>query len=369
MDDSVRANVSLVVLFLWGCLAAPSLAQTPDLPSHQLFAGTGQSPKNEQAYSAGQPSAPAKQIKLGNPFGVEIGDGVLWITTVDDHCIYRATPDGSRLTRVAGNGLKGYSGDGGPALEATFNWPHEVRADREGNLFVADTRNHVIRRIDAKTGIVTTLAGSGEEGFAGDGLSGDKVQFKHPHSVVLDNAGGLLVADTVNHRLRRIDLASGKVTTVSGTGRRELPTDGQDASQASLFGPRSLAVDADSIWIALREGNSIWRIDRQTNKIHRIAGTGKKGYSGDGGPPLEATFRGPKGLVLDGQRRLLVVDTENQALRRIDLDRGVVETVLGGSVADKTFTLKRPHGIDYAPALGYLIADSEQHRVIQGQDK
>jgi sugar lactone lactonase YvrE len=366
VNGPVRAILCLSVLYSF--CSATATAQSAGQPLHQLFAGTGRSAQNESPYRSGQPAGTANAIKLGNPFGIEIGDQALWITTVDDHCIYRGKLDGSALIRIAGSGVNGYSGDGGPAVEATFNWPHEVRADRAGNLFVADTRNHVIRRIDASSGIITTLAGSGEQGFAGDGSSGDQVQFKHPHSVVLDGAGGLLVADTANHRLRRIDLSTGKVETISGTGRRELPTDGEDARQASLFGPRSLAVDADSIWIALREGNSIWRIERATNKIHHVAGTGKKGYSGDGGPPREATFSGPKGLVMDGQRRLLVVDTENHALRRIDLDRDVMETVLGGTLAKQSFVLKRPHGIDYAASLGYLIADSENHRVLRGTE-
>jgi len=341
-------------------------AQSPS-QSHVVFAGTGEPSKRNEAYSPGQPSGLRTTIKIGNPFGIEIVESSIWITSVDDHCIYRGAVDGESLTRVAGNGISGYSGDGGPAVNATFNWPHEVRADEDGNLFVADTRNHVVRRIDGTTRVVTTIAGNGEPGFAGEGKSGNLVQFKQPHSVVLDGAGGLLVADTVNHRLRRIDLESGIVETISGTGERKLPTEGADARTSPLFGPRSLAVDSDSIWIALREGNSIWRIDRTTNRLHHVAGTGKKGYSGDGGPPLEVTFNGPKGLVIDDQKRILVVDTENHAVRRIDLARNVVETVLGGKLAKQSFELKRPHGISFSPKLGYVVADSEFHRVLRGR--
>ena len=333
-------------------------------PQHSVFAGTGESSKRIEAYPADQPAGDRTEIAIGNPFGIEIIDNSIWITSVDDHCIYRGTVDGNELVRIAGTGVSGYGGDGGPAVDAAFNWPHEVRADQAGNLYVADTRNHVIRRIDAETGFVTTIAGNGQPGFAGEGKSGKLVQFKQPHSVVLDGVGGLLVADTVNHRLRRIDLASGKVETISGTGEKALPTEGADARTAPLYGPRSLAVDANSIWIALREGNSIWRIDRTTNKLHHIAGTGEKGYSGDGGKPLQATFNGPKGLVIDDHRRLLVVDTENQAVRRVDLAKGTVETVLGGTAAENSFHLKRPHGISFTTSLGYVVADSENHRVL-----
>jgi hypothetical protein len=145
-----------------------------------------------------------------------------------------------------------------------------------------------------------------------------------------------------------------------------MPVDGSNATTASLFGPRSLAVDKDSIWIALREGNSIWRIDRSTDTIHHVAGTGKKGYGGDGGPALRATFNGPKGLVLDDHQGVLVVDTENQAVRRIDLASGTVVTVLGGSLASTTATLKRPHGIAHPGGRKFLVADSENHRVLMG---
>ncbi|WP_442507171.1 hypothetical protein SH528x_006074 [Novipirellula sp. SH528] len=270
--------------------------------------------------------------------------------------------DGASVIRVAGCGEKGYSGDGGSALQATFNWPHEVRVDARGDLFVADTRNHVIRRIDAKTNIVTTIAGDGAEGFSGDGGPATQARLKHPHSVVLDGEDGLLIADTHNHRIRRLDLRTGVIETIAGTGAGKLPTDGSMAKQTTLFGPRSLAIDPKSIWIALREGNSIWRIDRASGRIHHLAGTGKKGNSGDGGPATEATFNGPKGLVMDEQGRLLVVDTENQLIRRIDIKANTVETVLGKG----ELKLKRPHGIANAQGFGYLVGDSENHRVIHG---
>ncbi len=329
-----------------------------------LFAGTGEGAKRSSPYPAGKPSGRGLDMVIGNPFGIEIQGNRLWITTVDDHCIYHGSIDGKELQRVAGNGTLGYGGDGGPATEATFNWPHEVRADSHGNLFIADTRNHVIRKVDGNTGIVTTLAGDGTEGFAGDGQRGSAVRFRQPHSVVLDGKGGLLIADTVNHRVRRLNLATGIVTTISGTGERKLPKDGEDASTAALLGPRSLAVDAKSIWIALREGNSIWRIDRQTNRLHHVAGTGKKGYSEESSAPLQSTFKGPKGLVVDNQGRILVVDTENQAVRRIDLSNKTVVTVLGERASKNRTILKRPHGIAFSPSQGFFVGDSENHRVL-----
>lgn len=341
-------------------------AQDPRSSEHSIFAGTGKPVHNTVAYAPASPMGIATKLAIGNPFGVELSQNKVWITSVDDHCIYQGTLDGKTLHRVAGNGLIGYSGDGGPADEATFNWPHEVRADSAGNLYIADTRNHVIRRIDQASGIVTTLAGNGKPGLAGDGKRGKKIQFKQPHSVVLDGEGGLLIADTGNHLIRKIDLATGLIQTISGTGQNKLPTDGEPAFGSPLAGPRSLAVDKDFIWIALREGNSIWRIDRKTKTLQHVAGTGKKGYTGDGGSPRNATFKGPKGLVLDDTGRVLVVDTENHAVRRIDLSSNRIDTILGGTKAPQTFPLKRPHGIAFITGLGYLIGDSENHRVLRG---
>lgn len=350
------------LLITCSCLTT-AVGDQPPSWSASVWAGTGQSSKRREPYPSGKPQGAS--IKLGNPFGVEVVGTDVWITTVDDSCIWRCDLDGKQLRRIAGNGTHGYS-RGGPALAAQFNWPHEVRVDDQGNLYVADTRNHVIRHIDAQTGIVRTMAGDGQPGYAGDGDRGAAVKFNQPHSVVLDGRGGVLVADTKNHRLRRIEISTGKATTISGTGEKKLPTDGADAATAPLFGPRSLAVDGQSIWIVLREGNSVWRIDRKANTIHHIAGTGKKGHQGDGGPPAEATFKGPKGIAVDHQGRLLIVDTENHAIRRIDLPADRIETVLGNK-SPLNMKLKRPHGIA-ATSDGFLLGDSEMHRVIQWRE-
>ena len=357
---------SFLCLAIQLIVATTCCAQSTSSSVHRIFAGNGKQVRNSVAYRRGSPTGPAANLAVGNPFGIEFSEDDIWITSVDDHCIYRGKTNGQHLHRVAGNGLPGYTGDGGPAEDATFNWPHEVRADTDGDLYIADTRNHVVRHVDHASGIITTLAGNGQPGLSGDRKHGSEIQFNQPHSVVLDGQGGLLVADTGNHRICRIDLASGLLQTICGTGEKKLPIDGGSSLNSNLAGPRSLAVDEDFIWIALREGNSIWRIHRKTNTIHHVAGTGKKGYTGDNGPPQDATFKGPKGLVLDDLGRILVVDTENHAVRRIDMSRNRVDTVLGGNKSKATFPLKRPHGIAYKKGFGYLVADSEHHRVLLG---
>ncbi|QDT11072.1 hypothetical protein [Planctomycetes bacterium K23_9] len=368
MTFSQRLAVCFCVLVLPVSVVAQDIADGRSHSGAIRFAGVGYGVDVNQVHAT--PDAPVEvadrlKLALGNPFGVEIiGDNV-WITTVDDQCIWKTSLTGQKISRIAGARRLGYDGDGGPADQAAFNWPHEVRVDDDGNLFIADTRNHVIRRVDGQSNIVTTIAGNGAPGFAGEGDSGTKVQFDQPHSVVLDHDGGLLVADTKNHRLRRIDLQTGIVKTIAGNGQKKLPTDGSIASDSPLYGPRSLAVDAKSIWIALREGNSIWRLDREKGTLHHVAGTGKKGYTGDGGDPREATFSGPKGIAAEPDGNLLVVDTENHAIRRIDFAANKIVTVMGGTAAAETTTLKRPHGIAVF-VNGFMVGDSEKHRVVQG---
>ncbi|TWU02138.1 NHL repeat-containing protein [Stieleria varia] len=359
------AAISLCIPFVIAGIH-PGIAQDSATAQdgYRVWAGTGESPLALPEKDPVHEALPPTSTPLGNPFGIEcLSPDTVYLTTIDDHSVWRWQESDNVLHRVAGNGKQGYSGDGGPATMATFNWPHEVRLDKNGDLYIADTRNHVIRVIDAETGIIRTIAGDGQPGFQGDGKSGDAVRFSQPHSVVLDGTGGALVADTINHRVRRIDLATGIVTTFAGTGKPALPTNGAVASETPLFGPRSLAVDDQYIWVVLREGNSVWRIDRETSKIEHVAGTGQKGHTGDGGPPLHATFRGPKGIAIDGQGHVLVVDTENHVVRRIDLTANTIETVGTSSKSN----MKRPHGIAPFGAEAFLVGDSEMHRVLLGR--
>ncbi|WP_404307524.1 NHL repeat-containing protein [Neorhodopirellula lusitana] len=358
----MRSNL-LAFSIAFVCFSA-GFAVAEDAGRVEIIAGNGRDSNDEQLYSAGEPQGSAKQFAFGNPFGVQPVGSDLFFTTISDHCVWRMDRKTGDVVRVAGCGLKGYSGDGGPATEARFNWPHEVRVDSAGNLFIADTRNHVIRKVDANTQVISTIAGCGVAGDEGDGGPATKAKLNQPHSVVLDGEGGILIADIANHRIRHVDLKSGLITTVAGTGERKLPKDGDVAAESPLFGPRSLAVDKQSIWLALREGNSIWRIDRASGKIRHVAGSGKKGYSIEGTPLLEATFNGPKGLALDQQGDVLVSDTENQAIRRVSIRTNQVTTLIGGRLSETTSSLRRPHGVAVDGQGNVLVGDSENHRVL-----
>ncbi|MEM6471758.1 MAG: hypothetical protein AAF802_19520 [Planctomycetota bacterium] len=303
-------------------------------------------------------------VSLSNVYGIEVTEDAIFFSTVGDHSIWRSRLDGRGIKRYAGTGDPGFSGDGGPAIDAAFNAPHEIRSDSSGNLFIADTRNHCIRRIDSQTKHVETLAGDGVAGFQGDRGA---ARFDQPHSLVLDGRGGILIADTKNHRLRRLELETNTIATIGGTGEKRLPEEGQNLTDAALFGPRSLAVHEDTTWLVLREGNSVWRLSGEERNWFRAAGTGRKGYSGDGEAATLATFRGPKGIDLDAKSNIYIVDTENHAIRAIDSNTGKIWTLRC------PFKLKRPHGVAVlredqdSGSTSILISDSENDRVLSGR--
>ncbi|MEM7559464.1 MAG: hypothetical protein AAF394_10090, partial [Planctomycetota bacterium] len=243
---------------------------------------------------------PALEVPLSNPFGVQPeADGSLIIASFDQHVLFRLDANYRRLDLIAGSGKQGLSGRSGDfPRKIMFNAPHEIQVDPQGNIFVSDTSNHRVGKINAETGRWEPVAGTGEMGFAGD--EGDAVDAKlnQAYSIAIDG-NDLFISDLKNHRIRKVDLKLGTIDTICGTGTKAMPSDGKKALEQPLAGPRSLAVDKDNLWIVLREGNSVWRIDRQTELIHHVAGTGKKGFTGDGGPAREATFKGPKGIAVD----------------------------------------------------------------------
>jgi DNA-binding beta-propeller fold protein YncE len=309
--------------------------------------------------------------EVNNPYGVTIGpDRALYFCDLDNQRIRRLDLRTSQTTTVAGNGQKAYSGDGGPAAGASLNMPHEIQFDAAGNLYIAERDNHVVRKVDAKTGAISTVAGTGVPGFSGDGGPAARAQLRQPHSIAIDGLGRLLICDVGNHRVRLLDLSSGTIETYGGTGER-LPTpDGVPVKSAPLNGPRTIAVDRDgTLYLALREGNAIYRIPAKTATVHHVAGTGEQGYSGDGGPARSARLGGPKGLAL-GRGNLYVADTENQVIRRIELETGIITTVLGtgqrgdGPEPDPLrCALSRPHGVFVDAAGALYVGDSEAHRI------
>lgn len=357
------------LLSLGPCLVTRSLADDSKPWTIETVAGSG------QPGDLTMPAGPALKLPVDQPFGVETGpDGALYVTSIGQHRVLRIDSKSGELTCVAGSGRAGFEGDGGPATEALLNEPYEVRFDATGHyMYFVEMKNHLVRRVDLHTGVISTVAGSTQEGYAGDDGSAKDARFSQPHSIALDDRGNLYVADIGNHRIRCIDLANGTIRSIAGNGEKKLPQDGQPAAGRPILGPRALHVVGRTLWIALREGNSIWRLDLDSGVIRHVAGTGKSGYSGNGGPPLAATFNGPKGIAATSEGIVYIVDAENQVIRRLDTNRQQISTIAGQGPKARGFAveqglaseaqLDRPHGIGLAPDGSLYLGDTNNHRV------
>lgn len=331
----------------------------------QTIAGTGKPDLNAL-------EGKALEVNLNQPFGVEIGpDGALYICEVGNHRVLRLDLAQGTIRTVAGNGKKGLKGDGGPATEASLNEPYEARFDASGDMYFVEMQNAVVRKVERSTGRISTVAGTGEPGFSGDGGPAVKARFKQPHSIALDDRGRLYIADLGNHRVRRVELKSGTIDSIAGNGEPG-PWAGGVAVGRPLLGPRALAFQRGALWIALREGHSLLRLDLDSGLAKRVAGNGAPGWVD--GPASEACFNGPKGLALDSSGAAYLMDTENHSVRRVAPDTGAVSTLAGAGPTSSGFggdggsaleaRFDRPHGIAVSPGGEVIyIGDTNNHRV------
>jgi len=314
---------------------------------------------------------PARSAVLSDPFMCAFDThGNLYLSDGRNHTVRRVDQDTGIITTVAGNGNEGYSGDDGPATSATFNQIYSIQVDANGDIYIVDRMNGVVRRVDAATGLVTTVAGTGQPGYSGDGGPGTTAQLREPNDCFLDGRGGLLIADIQDNRVRRLDLATGIIETFAGDGQLARAGDGLPATQASIMGARAVCMDSQgNTYICEREGNGVRKVE-SNGVISTFAGTGQQGYAGDGGPALEAKWGAPKAIRCDSQDNLVVVDTENHAVRRVDAGTGIVTTVAGGrqggggdGASALLAGLDRPHGCEVDGQSNIYIADSTNHRV------
>ncbi len=319
-----------------------------------------------------QMEGPATRVACAQPFGLTTGpDGALYVCEVGAHVIRRVDVTTGQSRVVAGTGVAGYAGDGGMATSAKLNEPYEIRFDTRGNLLFVEMQNHVVRRVESGTGMISTVAGCGEPGFSGDGGPAVSARLRQPHSIVLDAEGRLYICDIGNHRIRRVDLKSGLIETFAGTGEKLGTPDGASLKGTPLNGPRAMDFDGQhALYLALREGNALFRVDLRTLTLQHLAGTGKNGYSGDGGPARNAFLSGPKGVAVGSTGDVYFADTESHTVRVYRASDRTVQTVIGDGVRGNgpdgpaaSCRLDRPHGV-YLDASGRLfVGDSNNHRV------
>lgn len=318
----------------------------------------------------------ATQFHLREPFGVELDPtgGLVIVEMALGQRVHRVDPAGI-LTTIAGTGMKGEAGDGGPATKAQFNGIHNLALAPNGDIYLADTWNCRIRKIDAKTGVVTTVAGTGEKGYGGDGGPAVAAKLGGIYCATFDPKGErLYLADLHNLRVRVIELQTGLIKLVAGNGKKGVPADGSPAVDSPLSDPRAVVADRQgNVYIIERGGHALRVVNRQGAIRTVVNASGKVGASGDGGPALAATMNGPKHLCIDVQDNVIIADAENHLVRKYLPREERIVRVAGtgkkgaagvGGPPEKV-ELNRPHGV-YVAASGVLyITDSYNERVLK----
>ncbi len=301
----------------------------------------------------GGDGGPATSASLSSPLKVAVdSSGNLFIADSSSHVIRKVDTSGN-ISTVAGTTAPTFGGDGGPATSAHLNFPSDVAVDFSGNLFIADRNNHRVRKVDT-SGNISTVAGTGNSGFSGDGGPATSAQLQAPRGIVADSSGNLFIADSGNSRIRKVD-TSGNVSTVAGTGTSD---------------PRGVAVDSSGNLFIADSGNSrIRKVDTSGN-VSTVAGTATGGFSGDGGPATNAQLGGPWGVVVDSSGNLFIADTFNERIRKVDTS-GNISTVAGTGTHEyggdggpaTSAQLSFPSGVAVDSSGNLFIADSSNHRI------
>ncbi|TAN43224.1 MAG: hypothetical protein EPN22_10370 [Nitrospirae bacterium] len=292
---------------------------------------------------------PAAQASLDSPRSVAVDSaGNIYIADYGNNRIRKVDTSGI-ITTAAGNGQWGFSGDGGPAAQASLNYPVGLEVDNAGNIYIADSSNNRIRKVNAN-GIITTAAGNGQAGFSGDGGSAAQASLNYPIGLEVDNAGNIYIADYGNHRIRKVD-ANGIITTAAGNGQWDFSGDGGPAAQASLGSPRSVAVDSvGNLYIADSGSGRIRKVDAN-GIITTAAGNGQWGFSGDGGPAAQASLNFPRSVVVDSAGNIYIVDYWNKRIRKVSYPSAIKGLTSAG---DTTFSDEN--------GLGYIMDSVGLHK-------
>lgn len=313
----------------------------------------------------------AMDAKLSAPFAVDFDRaGNLYLVEMTGQRVRRLDRSGM-LAVIAGTGEKGARD--GAASQAQFNGIHNLAIDNGGAVLLADTWNNCIRALDPISGRVSRMIGTGAKGFIGDGGAAAKAQFGGIYCVSIGGDGDFYLADLDNLRIRAVNPKTGLVRTVAGNGKKGVPPDGAKATDAPLVDPRAVIADgAGRVYVLERNGNAL-RIVETNGTIRTLVGTSQKGNSGDGGDALQATFNGPKHLCFDLNGDILIADTENHVIRKyLSRDRKIIRIAGSGKKGNRgvggpalEVELNQPHGV-YVHADGTLyISDSSNHRILK----
>lgn len=350
-------------MFVELVLAGVSLISPWDDPLGSII-GTGVAGDHAENVSA-------RQARLNQPFdAVFDASGNLLFSDTGNHKIRRVDAKTGIITTIAGSGKAGFSGDGGLATKAQLNEPYGL-AINGNDLYFADRLNRRVRVIHLDSGLIESIAGTGASQSSGDGGPAARASLVEPNGVAHDGKHTLYIADVAAHRIRAVNLLDGKIVTLAGDGVAEHDGDGGPAQKASIFGARAVEVDSKgNVYIVEREGNAVRAIDPRTGLITTIAGKGSLGYSGDGREAKDATFRGPKEMAVTAAGEVYVVDTENHAVRHIDPVTRTITTIAGsGARGSGANELDRPHGVAAAPDGSIWVVDTGNHRLVRVKPK
>ena len=314
---------------------------------------------------------PAIDSQVWNPDGITLDAGGNVYFGDNGGSAIRKIDTNGIITTIAGGNGPGSTGDGGPALDARVGSPQSVVVDSNGNVFFAETTTHRVRRIDAVTQIITTVAGDGTGAFGGDGGPAVDAQLHTPSGIAFDSVDNLYIADRTNNRIRRVDAISGDITTIAGNGTPGFSGDGGLASGSQVRLPEAITVDSDdNIYVVDTANVRVRKIDTTTGIIDTVAGNGGFGFGGDNGPAVDAQFESPQYAVVDAAGNIYIADRGNDRVRKVDT-AGIITTAAGNGTS--TFggdtgpainaQLRRPSGVVVDDSGTIFIADHLNHRI------